>query len=219
MDMDETRDPIQRLREELSRKPLFSERNGYAPLDRDPLLAILDEIEAAYVPREEHDERIEELEAELDAELQESAFWEAEHDVEMKKRIDLELTLADMDRTHMRLPVDADGVPIRPGDEMRFGADAPVRVDSIGTSRCYCGDFGWFGSNGGFYGRGTLRSCRHVKPETVESLLNKFQDDVLSAQGEYAGEVIEADCYLRELHTLIEDYAERIRKAVEHGNG
>lgn len=141
----ETRDPIQRLREELSRKPLFSERNGYKPLDREPLLELLDEIETRY----------------------------------------------------MRLPVDADGVPIRPGDEMQFGTDATVRVDSIGTSRCYCGDFGWFGSNGGFYGRGTLRSCRHVKPDTVESLLEKFADmperiDRIAAVSRYAEHIRKA---------------------------
>lgn len=47
----ETRDPIQRLMEELSRKPLFSERNGYKPLDREPLLELLDEIETRYMRR------------------------------------------------------------------------------------------------------------------------------------------------------------------------
>ena len=74
----ETRDPIERLMDELMREPLFSERNGYAPLDRAPLLGILDEIEAQY----------------------------------------------------MRLPVDADGVPIRPVDTIRRTTSA---VDNIVT--------------------------------------------------------------------------------------
>ena len=114
---------------------------------------------------------------------------------------------------YMKLPVDADGVPIKPGDEMQFGTDAPVRVDSIGTSRCYCGDFGWFGSNGGFYGRGTLRSCRHVKRDTVESLLQELAD-----------EVWEASCTCQTtwsdsgLDGIAERYAERIRKAVHDGD-
>ncbi|MBQ6411165.1 MAG: hypothetical protein IJI16_04365, partial [Atopobiaceae bacterium] len=38
---------------------------------------------------------------------------------------------------YMELPVDTDGVPIKPGDIMQFRDDAPVRVDSIGISKCY----------------------------------------------------------------------------------
>lgn len=78
---------------------------------------------------------------------------------------------AEIAERFMELPVDADGVPIKPGDIMQFRDDAPVRVDSIGNSKCYVGDFGWFGGNGGFYGKGTLKCCRHVKPRTLEDVL------------------------------------------------
>lgn len=77
---------------------------------------------------------------------------------------------------YMELPVDADGVPIKPGDIMQFRDDAPVRVDSIGNSKCYVGDFGWFGGNGGFYGKGTLKCSRHVKPRTLEDVLREFTE-------------------------------------------
>lgn len=109
----------------------------------------------------------------------------------------------EIEAAYMKLPVDADGVPIRPGDIMRFRDDAPVRVDSIGNNRWYEGDYGWFGGNGGFYGSGTLRSCRHVKPETVEDIIAEVYHLVREAEDECG---------------LIADYAERIRKAVEHGN-
>lgn len=90
---------------------------------------------------------------------------------------------AEVDGRFMELPVDADGVPIKPGDIMQFRDDAPVRVDSIGNSKCYVGDFGWFGGNGGFYGKGTLKCCRHVKPRTVEDVLNDCADEISEKRG------------------------------------
>lgn len=110
----------------------------------------------------------------------------------------------EIEAQYIKLPVDADGVPIRPGDEIQFGTNAPVHVYSIGTSRCDCGDFGWFGSDGGFYGRGTLSSCRHVKPDTVEDIIEDiWLDDDWHCLDDDASK------------QRIADYAERIRKAVE----
>lgn len=83
---------------------------------------------------------------------------------------------AEIAERFMELPLDADGVPIKPGDIMQFRDDAPVRVDSIGNSKCYVGDFGWFGGNGGFYGKGTLKCCRHAKPRTLEDVLREFTE-------------------------------------------
>ena len=90
---------------------------------------------------------------------------------------------AEVDERFMELPMDADGVPIKPGDIMQFRDDAPVRVDSIGNSKCYVGDFGWFGGNGGFYGKGTLKCCRHVKPRTLEDVLNDCADEISEKRG------------------------------------
>lgn len=136
----ETRDPVQRLREELSRKPLFSERNGYKPLDREPLLELLDEIETRY----------------------------------------------------MRLPVGADGLPIRLGDLL---LDVTYNYELYAT-KMFLGLDGW-----------TINArrpdeLRHVKSDTVKSELAEF----LSACGD------DDPHYYDE---QIAEFAERIRKAVE----
>ena len=199
MDMDETRDPIQRLREELSRKPLFSERNGYKPLDREPLLALLGEIEAAYVPREEHDERIEELEAQIEAEREEAAFWEAQSGR-------LCNVLDGMKYTHMKLPVDADGVPIRPGDNMQTAHGELARVVAVGIGKWAfyhsLADDEWR------YDMCEAKSSRHAKLDTVESLLEEFERRYsLCLYVDYTGDDTPVG--------LREEYAERIRKAME----
>lgn len=117
----------------------------------------------------------------------------------------------EIEATYMQLPLDADGVSIRPGDliESEYMKNGPMIVANIGKLDVYA----YNEYETGFF---IAAVCHHVKPDTVESLLNKFQDDVLSAQGEYAGKVIEADCYLRELRMLIEDYAERIRETMKY---
>lgn len=198
MDMDETKEPIQRLREELSRKPLFSERSGYKPLDREPLLAVLDEIEAAYVPREEHDERIAELDAELEAEREESAFFEAERDRLYK-------VLADMESTHMKLPVDADGAPIRLGDEVSMvgredGVVASIEVNDRGFAYVGIRPHGWDVPT-----RCTPEEIEHVKPETVEGIVAEAMSLACEPEAPYSKN-----------STLVKTYVERIRKAVEH---
>ena len=106
----------------------------------------------------------------------------------------------------MELPLDADGVPIKPGDIMQFRDDAPVRVDSIGNSKCYVGDFGWFGGNGGFYGKGTLKCCRHVKPRTVEDILALFLTAVGDDDPHYYDEQIAE--YAVEIRELLRGDAE-----------
>lgn len=138
----ETRDPIRQLRQELSREPLFSERNGYKPLDREPLLELLDEIETRY----------------------------------------------------MRLPVGADGVPIRPGDLV---FDITYNYELYAT-KMFLGLDGW-----------TINArrpdeLRNVKFDTVKSELAKF----LTACGD------DDPHYYDE---QIAEFAERIRKAVDRG--
>ena len=100
---------------------------------------------------------------------------------------------------YMELPVDTDGVPIKPGNIMQFRDDAPVRVDSIGNSKCYVGDFGWFGDNGGFYGKGTLKCCRHVKPRTMRDILFDFMRDCCTSELTNAELVEKYEVELREL--------------------
>lgn len=153
--------------------------------------------------------RIEELEAELEAEREESAFLDAECDR-------LSVAIADMEQTHMKLPLDADGVPIRPGERLTFEMNDP--------GMCTGYDFmlregRWILVVRDSEGRGGCRflaadKARHVKPETVESLLQELAD-----------EVWEASCTCQTtwsdsgLDGIAERYAERVRKAMEHGLG
>lgn len=148
-------------------------------------------------------ERIEELEAELEAEREESAYLDAECDR-------LSVAIADMEQTHMKLPLDADGVPIRPGERLTFEMNDP--------GMCTGYDFmlregRWMLVVRDSEGRGGCRflaadKARHVKPETIFGILEELalRDDLgrLSL-------VSEED----ELDELLAGYAERIRKAVE----
>lgn len=143
-----TKDPIERLREELTRPPLFNERNGYETLDRAPLLGLLEEVEAQY----------------------------------------------------MRLPVDGDGVPIRPGDliESEY-MHKPMTVADVGRFDVYAYDE----RERGFF---IAKACRHVNHDTVEDVLVELSDAAMAMHSVGFMPIGE-----------IRKYAERIRKAVEHG--
>lgn len=120
---------------------------------------------------------------------------------------------AEIAERFMELPVDADGVPIKPGDIMQFRDDAPVRVDSIGNSKCYVGDFGWFGGNGGFYGKGTLKCCRHVKQRTLEDVLNDCADEISEKRG--IAPELNRDTPTR--NEIVDKYADEIRELLGVG--
>lgn len=121
---------------------------------------------------------------------------------------ELEAKLADMERTHMKLPVDADGVPIRPGDEIEY--DDPLYDN---TRRCVveavCESSVFTDES---YESVTACDCRHVKPDTVESLLEEALYDAATLDRNDGYWVSAAD-----ITNIVDDYAERIRKAVDHG--
>lgn len=82
---------------------------------------------------------------------------------------------AEIESRYMLLPVDAEGVPIRVGDKVVFRSDSPVTVMSIGMSQVYgLNDCGFYGPFCNFFGSGTLSEVRHVKPRTVEDVLESF---------------------------------------------
>lgn len=119
--------------------------------------------------------------------------------------------LADMERTHMRLPVDADGVPIRIGDEMEwtnkvngekerftcagytteYSSRTPDNITLMATND-ECTEF-------------YCDQCRHVTSDPVESLLAEFAESIEGQNEDFS-------------RLVIAEYAERIRKAVEHGD-
>lgn len=110
--------------------------------------------------------------------------------------------MKEMRQTHMRLPVDADGVPIRPGDVIEYrNCNMSFECDTL----VFYGD-AWriHSEDGGLY---NPDECRHVKPDTVESLLEEHAsryDQCLRI--DYQGEDTPGG--------LRKEYAERIRKAV-----
>lgn len=106
-----------------------------------------------------------------------------EHSVLQQRQLD------DIERTHMRLPVDADGVPIRTGDRLEGGTVFAVGEDAVVYEP-------------GIWDEASL--CRHVKPETVESLLTEFAEGFEGQNEDFS-------------RLVVAEYAERIRKAVEHG--
>lgn len=100
----------------------------------------------------------------------------------------------EIEAAYMKLPVDADGVPIRVGDEIEYpnGRRDVVRFITIND------DLPTF--NGDWW---TASKCRHVKPDTVEGIIAEVYHLVREAEDERG---------------LIADYAERIRKAVHDGD-
>lgn len=113
----------------------------------------------------------------------------------------IEAIADEIEEVYMRLPVDADGVPIRPGDEIEY--DDPLypkprqcTVESVFEGCVFVDN-----------ALASLKACycRHVKPDPVAEELARF----LSACGD------DDPHYYDE---QIADYAERIRKAVQDGD-
>lgn len=164
------------------------------------LAEVADMIEAELGER---DERIEELEAELEAEREESAFFEAERDRLYK-------VLAGMERTHMKLPVDADGAPIRPGDYMQMAFGESAEVVAVDSERWFF-DQSCLALGGEEYDWEWAENSHHFKLDTVEGLLEEFERRyALCLHIDYTGDDTPGG--------LREEYAERIRKAVHDGD-
>lgn len=118
---------------------------------------------------------------------------------------DIEEIVTGFEAQYMKLPVDADGVPIHEGDVIQFlneqgGTGAPVEVCAVSQHYAY------YGEGKHFY---KAPMCRHVKPDTVERLLEEALDDAMMfdrSVGYFPAE--------SEKTRLVNEYAERIRKAV-----
>ena len=152
---------------------------------------------------EQLDEIVDIVETELDVEREEAEFWEAQHDFELNMRINAEQRIADVERTHMKLPVDADGVPIRPGDTVGYFVDGQkMHVQSV----CEKGIYYTF-SKGEVDGPLPTDYLFHVKPETVECIIVEAMSLACEPEAPYSKN-----------STLVKTYAERIRKAVHDGD-
>lgn len=152
------------------------------------------------------------------AELEEKVGRMAETDARWEAmRRDLENAIAERDACYMRLPVDADGVPIRVGDVL----DPPKGSEEYGrlmvAELTYDGEDWYFkgeipASFTGQAGYFNVLGFTHVKPDTVESLLQRLADEVWEASTTCQTTWSDSG-----LDGIAERYAERIREAVEHG--
>lgn len=148
------------------------------------------------------DDLVEELEAELEAEREEAAFWEGQHDAELNRRIKAEQRIGDMERTHIELPVDADGLPIRLWDVVAEEEFCPEGGTVVGM-KTYRSIDHWLVNCGAWV---DSRKCRHVKHDTVEGVVAEAMSFACEPESPYS---------VNSKH--VREYAERIRKAVEHG--
>ena len=103
---------------------------------------------------------------------------------------------------YMKLPLDADGVPIHEGDEVIVTSwgERVYKVYAVSESRVVLPK----ADGTGFCGS-VPKYCRHVKPRTIEDVLHEFAEAVRHERIECA-ELSESS---------IADFADEIRKLME----
>lgn len=129
----------------------------------------------------------------------------------------LRLLVDEIKAQYMKLPLDADGEPIHIGDEVRLnenGGKFTVRgigENSAGNPVMWCVRE----SNTQTTRHRIDGDVCHVKPDTVEVLLEEFSQKMNENMGMYIAETIEADEWRRLDEEVIAEYAEKIKKVVE----
>ena len=115
--------------------------------------------------------------------------------------------LGEIEAQYMKLPVDADGLPVSIGDKLtRHKTNGKVyEVEELR----YDGETWWFESGEGCF---SCDSASHVKPDTVEDLMEKALNEAAMLD-RYDGYWPSA----ADVTVIADKYAARIRKAVEHG--
>lgn len=89
---------------------------------------------------------------------------------------------AEIGRDYIKLPVDADGVPIHVGDRVDWHGDA-ITIDWIeydSTGECYVGKGA---EDGKIPDALAPNECRHVKQRTIEDVLRDFRHGDLTIEG------------------------------------
>lgn len=111
------------------------------------------------------------------------------------ERDQLAQRLREYDETHMELPLDADGVPIRVGDTLEYVYENLRFVRKVVAVSS--NEFAWEDSDGDFGIRGVARFHRHVDPRTIVDVLADFAADVENGRNDretamrYADEIRE----------------------------
>ena len=122
---------------------------------------------------------------------------------------------------YIKLPVDADGVPIEIGDYLHCdetGKDFPCRgyCCSVGKD----GERRWtvecsYDSYNGTSEFVSARRCHHHREQTVEDVLREFAEKMNENIGMYTGEAIDADEWRDADRQTIAEYAAKLRLAGE----
>lgn len=114
------------------------------------------------------------------------------------------------ERGWVKLPVDADGVPIRVGDVMEFSAfeiEKPVThmVDGIGQGVF----FAWCGERG--YQQHEAKRYRHYHEPTVEDVLREMHAKLDEVTALYVGEAIDSDERDSDEARIFAEYAAKLQ--------
>lgn len=101
------------------------------------------------------------------------------------------------------LPVDADGEPIRVGDTVEYlnGKRDVVRFITVNDNEPTFNEMGWIASK-----------CHHVKPRTLEDVLDDFQAETIQIFGKRAAGDIDSEMLRTEYADSIRAYADEIRE-------
>ena len=115
----------------------------------------------------------------------------------------------------VKLPVDADGVPIHVGDEMECGDGTVFTVERISLY-----EFGWRCDGEGIDANGykcTAHAlpdcCHHHHASTVEDLLQKFGEKMAENKSMYISNVWDMDEWCAADRDTIAEYAKKLRLA------
>lgn len=129
-----------------------------------------------------------------------------EYDALIAERDDLRAKLDAYDETHMLLPLDADGVPIRIGDVLRYGDYAQGIVKSVNRHTVIAMHVDDDNLNYAKYGlMWEADGCHHVAPRTVE--------DVLVSMIETA--VGYSEAHTTAAYTAVNNAADELREIME----
>jgi len=114
----------------------------------------------------------------------------------------IQMAIQEIEARYLKLPLDADGVPIKPGDILKSKQNGIIYdVEAVAEDEVALKHVPWIHASNLFY---------HKKPDTIESLLEELvlREDlgILSMEAER-----------EEMDALLEQYAERIRKVVQDG--
>lgn len=192
-------------------KASYDDLRGFWNIERAPECAECAEAMGAYADSlcDPLKEQIADLQAEVDELTEERDELLEQVEKYAEEAANFEQALADVEQTHMRLPVDADGVPIRVGETV-YGKYLKGYPSFVVRGFEFDTEYDQWNVKTGAAMYTSANLLSHVPSDTVESVL----EDFIEAFDAWDNECNHDREELRD--KLFAEYAERIRKAVEH---